>query len=120
MLRYASLVSLNRSSLSHLDYGHYFLLEPSSLSDYCLGLLANSDGFLGRAPLPLALGYWAMTHAPMRFALLDHCSPLESGGLLTLAVDDWLLVIVASLYDILLNFPTAPLGFLATTAGRPP
>ena len=54
------------------------------------------------------MGSWAMTHAPMRFALLDHCSPLESGGLLTLAVDDWLLVIVASLYDILLIFPTAP------------
>ena len=105
-------------SLLPLGYGHYSLLEPSSLSDYCFGLLATSDCLPGRAPLAIAFASWAMTHAPIRFARLDHCSPLKSGGLLIIAVGYWLLVIVASLYYLLLNSPIDRLGFLAISAGR--
>ena len=48
------------------------LLEPWSLSNYCVGLLFKCDCPLGRPPLALAFGCRAMTDAPIGCARLGH------------------------------------------------
>ena len=121
----------HRPVLLPLDHGHWPLPGHSPLPDGCLRLLADTPCYCLRVlgngpcldllpssrspPLAIAFGSWplapAWAFAPARWLPSPSGPCLDSPEPSSLCVDcTGLLVIVASLYDILLNFPTPPLA----------